>query len=85
MPLIDALMRELNATGYMSTSGRHLTAMYLTLDLRQDWRYGATWFEVCQLDQDYTVNYGSWNLCAGLNKCQTELFNIVKESMDLDK
>lgn len=34
MPLIDALMRELMTTGYMSNRGRHLCAMYLTLDLR---------------------------------------------------
>jgi deoxyribodipyrimidine photo-lyase len=85
IPLIDALMRELVATGYMSNRGRHLCAMYLTLDLRQDWRYGAYWFETYQIDQDYTVNYGSWNLCAGLNKCRTELFNVLKESMECDK
>ena len=33
MPLIDALMRELNATGFMSNRGRQIVASYLTFDL----------------------------------------------------
>jgi deoxyribodipyrimidine photo-lyase len=38
MPLIDALMREMNETGFMPNRGRMVVACYLTMDLKQDWR-----------------------------------------------
>jgi deoxyribodipyrimidine photo-lyase len=41
VPLVDALMREMNATGDMSNRGRMIVCSYLTRDLIQDWRYGA--------------------------------------------
>ena len=34
MPYIDALMRQLNTTGYMPGIGRGAVATYLTLDLK---------------------------------------------------
>ena len=52
MPLIDALMRELKYTGYMNNRGRMVVAAYLTLDLKQDWRYGAHHFEEKLIDHD---------------------------------
>ena len=38
IPIIDALMREMNFTGFMSNRGRQVVAAYLALDLKQDWR-----------------------------------------------
>jgi deoxyribodipyrimidine photo-lyase len=61
MPLVDALMRELNRTGWMPGRGRQLVANYLTLDLKVDWRYGAAWFEEKLLDHDFSSNYGEWS------------------------
>lgn len=52
MPLIDALMRELKHTGFMPNCGRIITACYFTLDLNQDWRYGAHHFEEKLIDHD---------------------------------
>ena len=52
MPLIDALMRELKQTGFMSNRGRQIVASYLTLDLHQDWRMGAYHFEEQLIDHD---------------------------------
>jgi deoxyribodipyrimidine photo-lyase len=34
MPLIDALMREMNATGFMSNRGRQIVASYFALDMK---------------------------------------------------
>ena len=45
MPFIDALMRDMNKTGFMPNRGRMVVACYLAMDLKQDWRYGAHWFE----------------------------------------
>jgi deoxyribodipyrimidine photo-lyase len=44
-PFVDANMRELKATGYMSNRGRQNVASFLALDMNQDWRYGGYWFE----------------------------------------
>ena len=61
MPLVDAFMRELNATGYISNRGRQIVASYLTHDLRVDWRWGASWFEERLIDHDFCSNYGNWS------------------------
>ena len=55
MPLVDANMRELAATGFMSNRGRQNVASYLVHDLGLDWRQGADWFE--SLLVDYDVSY----------------------------
>jgi hypothetical protein len=45
VPYVDANMRELSATGFMSNRGRQNVASFLTKDLQLDWRLGAEWFE----------------------------------------
>jgi len=54
-------MRELNATGYISTVGRQIVERYFTVDLKQDWRYGAHYFEEKLIDHDVYLNFGCWN------------------------
>jgi len=49
---VDANMRELAATGFMSNRGRQNVASYLIHDLRQDWRWGAACFEYQLIDHD---------------------------------
>ena len=65
-PFVDANMRELNATGFMSNRGRQNVASYLVHDLGQDWRAGAAYFEYQLLDYDPCSNYGNWNYVAGV-------------------
>lgn len=45
VPFVDANMRELALTGFMSNRGRQNVASFLTKDLGLDWRMGAEWFE----------------------------------------
>lgn len=45
-------MRDLNETGFMPNRGRMIVSCYLTMDLKQDWRYGAHHFEQNLLDHD---------------------------------
>lgn len=45
VPFVDANMRELAMTGFMSNRGRQNVASFLTKDLGLDWRMGAEWFE----------------------------------------
>ena len=59
VPLVDANMRELLATGFMSNRGRQNVASYLALDLQLDWRAGADHFESLLLDYDVSSNWGN--------------------------
>jgi deoxyribodipyrimidine photo-lyase len=60
MPLIDALMRELNTTGDITNRGREIVCSYLTRDLLIDWRYGAYHFEEKLIDFDVHANWANW-------------------------
>ena len=84
VPLVDANMRELAATGFMSNRGRQNVASYLALDLQLDWRYGADHFESLLLDYDVASNWGNWVAAAGLTGGRVNRFNIVKQSKDYD-
>jgi deoxyribodipyrimidine photo-lyase len=64
-PFIDAGMRELKATGYLSNRLRQNVASYLIHDLACDWRAGAAWFEAQLIDFDVTSNQGNWLYLSG--------------------
>ncbi|PMM58050.1 DASH family cryptochrome [Vibrio splendidus] len=64
-PIVDACMRQLNATGYMSNRGRQLTASCLIYELGVDWRNGAAYFESQLVDYDVASNWGNWAYIAG--------------------
>lgn len=61
LPYIDAHMRELAASGFMSNTGRQVVAAFLSCCLGLDWRLGAMWFESTLIDHDVCLNYGNWN------------------------
>jgi deoxyribodipyrimidine photo-lyase len=85
-PLVDANMRELAATGFMSNRGRQNVASFLTKNLGIDWRLGAEWFESCLIDYDVCSNWGNWSYTAGVGNDarQFRYFNIPKQSKDYD-
>jgi deoxyribodipyrimidine photo-lyase len=62
---IDAGMRELAATGYLSNRMRQVVASYLVHELACDWRAGAAWFESRLIDYDVCSNQGNWLYIAG--------------------
>eukprot|EP00928_Gymnodinium_smaydae_P039101 TRINITY_DN26796_c0_g1_i1.p1 TRINITY_DN26796_c0_g1~~TRINITY_DN26796_c0_g1_i1.p1 ORF type:complete len:581 (+),score=100.26 TRINITY_DN26796_c0_g1_i1:82-1824(+) len=66
VPLVDAAMRELKATGYMGNLARQFAAAFLVEDLKIDWRVGASWFECTLLDYDPHSNWGQWARSAGV-------------------
>jgi deoxyribodipyrimidine photo-lyase len=63
--LIDAGMRELATTGYLSNRMRQIVASYLIHDLACDWRAGAAWLECQLVDYDVYSNQGNWLYIAG--------------------
>ncbi|XP_053372964.1 cryptochrome DASH-like [Mercenaria mercenaria] len=86
VPYVDANMREVAATGFMSNRGRQNVASFLTKDLKLDWRLGAEWFESMLIDHDVCSNYGNWLYSAGLGNDPREdrKFNMVKQGLDYD-
>merc|ERR1712146_497896 len=85
-PFVDANMRELAKTGFMSNRGRQNVASFLTKDLQIDWRLGAEWFETLLLDHDPCSNYGNWNYAAGVGNDprQGRHFNVIKQAKTYD-
>ena len=85
-PLIDAALRELAATGYLSNRLRQVAASYLVYDLHGDWRAGAAWFEHCLLDYDPYSNQGNWLYIAGRGTDPRggRRFNPQKQTQDHD-
>ncbi|XP_064599699.1 cryptochrome DASH-like [Liolophura sinensis] len=86
VPYVDANMRELKVTGFMSNRGRQNVASYLTKDLKLDWRLGAEWFESLLVDHDVCSNYGNWLYSAGIGNDprQDRKFNMIKQGLDYD-
>lgn len=83
-PLVDANMRELAATGFMSNRGRQNVASYLIFDLGVDWRFGAAHFEEHLLDYDPCSNWGNWVAAAGLTGQRINKFNTKKQLSQYD-
>ncbi len=65
-PIIDAAMRELQATGWTSNRARQTVASFLSKNLLLDWRWGASWFEYNLIDYDTASNWGNWLYQAGV-------------------
>jgi deoxyribodipyrimidine photo-lyase len=65
-PIVNACMRQLNATGYMSNRGRQLVASCFVHELSLDWRYGAAYMEQQLVDFDLGSNWGNWQYLAGV-------------------
>ncbi|MEM7660420.1 MAG: DASH family cryptochrome, partial [Bacteroidota bacterium] len=85
-PFIDANMRELKTTGFMSNRGRQNVASFLVHDLKIDWRWGAAYFESQLLDYDVCSNWGNWNYVAGVGNDPREnrYFNTLSQAKRYD-
>ena len=83
---VDAGMRELSATGYLSNRMRQIVASYLIHELGADWRAGAAWFESQLIDYDVYSNQGNWAYIAGVGSDPRggRRFNPDKQAADHD-
>jgi deoxyribodipyrimidine photo-lyase len=86
VPFIDANMRELNATGFMSNRGRQNVASYLVKELQVNWTWGAAYFEEQLIDYCPANNWGNWAYLAGVGNDPREdrHFNIAKQAHTYD-
>lgn len=84
-PLVDAGIRELNATGYMHNRVRMVTASFLTKHLLIDWRWGEAYFAAKLLDYDLASNNGGWQWAAGSGTDAAPYFRIFNPASQLEK
>lgn len=86
IPFVDANMRELAETGYMSNRGRQNVASFLVNELNLDWRAGAEYFESQLIDYDPASNWGNWAYLAGVGQDPRDrrAFNILKQAQQYD-
>jgi deoxyribodipyrimidine photo-lyase len=84
--LINACMKQLNATGYMSNRGRQMSASCLVNELGVDWRYGAAYFQEKLIDHDVASNWGNWQYIAGVGVDPRggRHFNLEKQQQSYD-
>ncbi|MBL0340465.1 MAG: DASH family cryptochrome [Bacteroidetes bacterium] len=83
---IDACMKELNATGFLSNRGRQNAASYLINDLKVNWTWGAMYFEEKLIDYSPSSNWGNWAYIAGVGNDPREnrYFNPLKQAKEYD-
>jgi len=84
-PFVDANMRELVATGWMSNRGRQNVASFLVYQCNVDWRWGAEFFEHHLIDHNVAQNYVNWQTIAGIGWQQRDnVFNVIKQSVQYE-
>lgn len=82
---VNANMREIAATGWMSNRGRQNVASYFARERHQDWRIGAAYFESLLLDYDVHSNYGNWMYNSGVgNDPRDRRFDIDGQASRYD-
>lgn len=77
VPIVDAGMRQLAATGWMHNRVRMLTAMYFTKDLFLDWRVGEAHFMRSLIDGNLANNNGGWQWCASTGTDAAPYFRVM--------
>jgi deoxyribodipyrimidine photo-lyase len=84
-PIVDAGMRELNATGFMHNRVRMITASFLTKHLLIDWRWGEAYFAEKLLDYDLAANNGGWQWAAGSGCDAAPYFRVFNPALQTHK
>ncbi len=84
-PLVDAGMRELNATGHMHNRVRMVTAGFLCKHLLIDWKWGEAYFASKLLDYDLAANNGNWQWAAGTGCDAAPYFRVFNPTTQIQK
>jgi deoxyribodipyrimidine photo-lyase len=88
VPIVDAAMQHLNATGLMHNRLRMIVASYLTKNLLIDWRWGENYFAQKLLDYEASSNIASWQWAASTGSDAVpyfRIFNPYTQSEKFDK
>jgi deoxyribodipyrimidine photo-lyase len=77
LPMVDAAMRQLAATGWVHNRARMIAASFLVKDLLIDWRRGERWFFQRLVDADPASNNGGWQWSAGTGSDAAPYFRVL--------
>jgi len=85
-PIVDAAMRQLNATGWMHNRCRMIVASFLTKDLMINWQWGEKYFMQKLVDGDLSANNGGWQWSAssGMDPKPLRIFNPASQASKFD-
>jgi len=81
IPIVDAGMRQLWATGWMHNRVRMLVASFLCKNLRQHCLEGARWFWDTLVDADLANNTQGWQWTAGSGADAAPYFRIFNPAL----
>jgi deoxyribodipyrimidine photo-lyase len=84
-PIVDAGMRELNATGFMHNRVRMIAASFLIKHLLIDWRWGEAYFAQKLLDFDLAANNGGWQWAASSGCDAAPYFRVFNPTLQTQK
>lgn len=84
-PIVDAGMRELNATGFMHNRVRMITASFLTKHLLIDWRWGEAYFAEKLQDFELASNVGGWQWAASSGCDAAPYFRVFNPQLQMEK
>ena len=84
-PIVDAGMRELNATGFMHNRVRMIAASFLTKHLLIDWRWGEAYFAQKLLDFDLAANNGGWQWASSSGCDAAPYFRVFNPALQTEK
>jgi deoxyribodipyrimidine photo-lyase len=84
-PLVDAGMRELNATGFMHNRVRMVVASFFTKHLLLDWRLGEAYFAQKLLDFELASNVGGWQWASGSGCDAAPYFRVFNPITQAEK
>lgn len=84
-PLVDAGMRELNATGFMHNRVRMVVASFLCKHLLLDWRWGERYFAEKLLDFELASNVGGWQWASGSGCDAAPYFRVFNPESQMKK
>jgi deoxyribodipyrimidine photo-lyase len=82
--LVDAGMRELNATGFMNNQVRMITASFLCKNLHISWKWGERYFSKKLLDYDLALNVGNWQWIAGNGADASPYFKVFNPKVQME-
>ena len=85
MPIVDAAMRQLLATGWMHNRARMIVASFLVKDLLINWQWGERWFFETLLDGDPAANNGGWQWTAGTGTDAAPYFRVFNPILQAQK
>lgn len=85
VPIVDAGMRELYATGWMHNRVRMVVASYLIKNLLVPWQIGERWFRNTLVDADLASNAMGWQWSAGSGADAAPFFRVFNPVLQGEK